>query len=135
MITQQENQPSSTRIYPLSNNLKHCAHIGDAVWELYVREIIIDYTQSQKEMHRLSVKFVKAAAQAQFMRELETHLTETELELAKRARNLPLGVSKKSDPAIHSAATAFEALIGHLHLNDKLRLQEILGILKSNNMP
>jgi len=119
----------------MSDNLKHCAHIGDAVWELFVREIVIGYTQNQKELHRLSVKYVKAVSQAQFMRDIEPHLTETELELAKRARNLPLGVSKKSDPAIHTTATAFEALIGHFYLNNKPRLQEILGILKTKIAP
>ncbi len=116
-------------------NLKHCAHIGDAVWELFVREIIINYTQNQKQLHRFNVKFVNAAAQAQFMRDIEPHLTPEELELAKRARNLPLGANKKSDPAIHSAATAFEAVIGYLHLNNKPRLQEILGILKPGITP
>ena len=127
----------------MSNNLKHCAnarppaslpqcaHVGDAVWELFVREITITLTQNQTQLHRLTVKFVNATSQAQFMRDLEPYLTPEELELAKRARNLPLGVSKKSDPQTHTLATAFEALIGHLHLNDKNRLQEILGILKS----
>ena len=114
----------------MNDNLKHCAHIGDAVWELFVREIVIGYSQSQKELHKLSVKFVNASAQARFMREIEPHLTAEELEFARRARNLPLGVSKKSDPAVHSTATAFEALIGYFYLNDKGRLQEITGMLK-----
>ncbi len=114
----------------MSDNLKHCAHIGDAVWELFVREIIITYTQNQKQMHNLGIKFVNAASQAKMMHELETHLTPDEQIIVKRARNLPLGVNKKNDPANHSAATAFEAFIGYLYLNNKTRLQEILGILR-----
>lgn len=119
----------------MSTDLKHCAHIGDAVWDLFVREIIIEHAKNQKQLHSLTVRFVNANFQAKMIRELEEYLIPDELEFAKRARNLPLGVNKKSDPAAHSNATAFEALIGHFYLNDKTRLQEILGILKDKIKP
>ena len=48
----------------MNYNLKHYAYIGDCVWELFVREIVITKTQKQDVMHKLSTKFVNAQAQA-----------------------------------------------------------------------
>ena len=110
----------------MNTNLKHCAHIGDAVWELFVREHAIKHGSNQKQLHNLTVKFVNAPFQAELMMELEPHLTEEELEIARRARNLPLNVNKKSNPQIHAAATSFETLIGYFYFNNKSRLNEVL---------
>ena len=113
-------------------NLKHYAYIGDCVWELFVREIVINKTQKQDLMHKMSTKFVNAQAQADILETIINKLTDEELEIQKRGRNLKITINKKSNPKIHSLATSFEVLIGYWYLNDKNRLNEILEIIKKN---
>ena len=116
----------------MNYNLKHYAYIGDCVFELFIREIIITKTQKQDLMHKMSTKFVNAQAQADILENILEHLTEEELEIQKRGRNLKISINKKSNPKIHALATSFEVLIGYWYLNDKNRLQEILELIKNN---
>ena len=111
-------------------NLKHYAYIGDCVWELFVRNNVIQKTSVQKQMHKLTTDFVNAASQANFLALIEEKLTETEKEIQKRGRNLKISINKKNNPKIHSLATSFEVLIGYWYLNDKNRLEEMLKFLK-----
>ena len=116
----------------MNYNLKHYAYIGDCVFELFIREIVINKTQKQDMMHKLSTKYVNAQAQADFLEKIIEKLTEEELEIQKRGRNLKITINKKSNPKIHSLATSFEVLIGYWYLNNKARLNEILEILKNS---
>ena len=113
-------------------NLKHYAYIGDCVFELFIREIVISKTQKQDMMHKISTKFVNAQAQADILEKIIEHLTPQELEIQKRGRNLKITINKKSNPKIHALATSFEVLIGYWHLNDKERLNEIFEIIKNS---
>ena len=115
----------------MNYNLKHYAYIGDSVFELFIREIVITKTQKQDLMHKMSTNFVNAQAQADILENIFEHLTEEELELQKRGRNLKISINKKSNPKIHALATSFEVLIGYWYLNDKTRLNEILEIIKA----
>jgi len=119
-------------IYDLAMNfnLKHYAYIGDCVWELFIREIIIQKTQKQDVMHKLTTKYVNAQAQADFLEKIIENLDEEELEIQRRGRNLKITINKKSNPKIHALATSFEVLIGYWYLNNKERLNEIFNILK-----
>lgn len=114
----------------MNYNLKHYAYIGDCVFELFIREIVINKTQKQDMMHKMSTKYVNAQAQADFLEKIIEKLTEEELEIQKRGRNLKITINKKSNPKIHSLATSFEVLIGYWYLNNKTRLQEILDEIK-----
>ena len=116
----------------MNYNLKHYAYIGDCVFELFIREIVITKTQKQDMMHKLSTKYVNAQAQADFLELIIDKLTEVELELQKRGRNLKITINKKSNPKIHALATSFEVLIGYWYLNDKIRLNEILEVIKNS---
>ena len=116
----------------MNYNLKHYAYIGDCVWELFIREIIITKTQKQDLMHKMSTKFVNAQAQADILENIIDKLSEEELEIQKRGRNLKITINKKSNPKIHSLATSFEVLIGYWYLNDKKRLDEIFEIISNN---
>lgn len=105
------------------------AYIGDAVYELYVREHLIRTTNLKPhKLHIETIKFVKASAQAKILYELENFLTEEEKEIVRRGRNqenhhLP----KNVNTAEYSHSTAFEALIGYLYLAKKEeRLEKIL---------
>lgn len=111
-------------------NLKHYAYLGDAVWELFIREICINSANSQKALHNFGIKFANAHFQAFALSELETLMTNEEKEIVRRGRNLKISISKKSNPQTHSLATALEVIIGYLYINNKARLEEIFEIVK-----
>lgn len=71
---------------------------------------------------------VKATQQAELLRQLLPSLTEAELDLVRRARNLKATGFRKVDQASYRQATAFEALLGYLYLTNIARLKEILQI-------
>ena len=105
------------------------AYVGDCVYELYIRTNLVNKTRLKPhKLHIETIKYVKAKAQADLLKEIEGKLTEKEKDIVRRARNsenhhLP----KNADPADYMYATAFEGLIGYLYLTkqDK-RLREIL---------
>ena len=113
-------------------NLKHFAYIGDVVWELFIRELVIKKTASQSKMHKLSIKYVCASKQADILNLITDFLDDSEKEIQKRGRNLKITINKKNNPQIHSLATSFEVVLGYLYLTDKNRLSEILEIIKKN---
>ena len=113
-------------------NLKHYAYIGDCVWELFIRELVIKKTQRQDIMHKLSTKYVCASFQANILDKISDNLNGDELEIQKRGRNLKITINKRNNPQLHALATSFEVLIGYLYLNNKQRLSEIFEIIKSH---
>lgn len=110
-------------------NLRNYAHIGDAVWEVFVRENIIYKTQNSKTMHKLTIERVNGEFQGELLSFLEEFLTDEEKDLVRRARNIPTSSARKIGHAIHSKATAFEVIIGYNYINNKSRLEEIYKIL------
>ncbi len=116
----------------MSFTLKHYAYIGDCVWELFIRNLVIKKTQKQQTMHKLTTKYVCADFQAGVVNLLFQYLNDEEIELQKRGRNLKISINKKSNPKVHSLATSFEVLIGYWHLNNTKRLDEIFNIILPN---
>ncbi len=114
----------------MNYNLKHYAYIGDCVWELFIRELVIKKTQKQDVMHKLSTKYVCASFQADILNLILEKLNDDELEIQKRGRNLKITINKRNNPQIHALATSFEVLIGYLYLNNKQRLNEVLDLIK-----
>ncbi len=110
-------------------NLKNYAYLGDAVWELFVREKTIFQTQNAEKLHKITTDKVKAKAQHDLLMQIQEKLSEDELELMRRSRNLPVPIARKSNQSEYRMATAFEALIGWWYLNDKVRLKEIEELL------
>jgi ribonuclease-3 family protein len=108
-------------------NLRNYAYIGDAVWELFIREKTIRQTENSKILHKITTDKVKASYQAELLHCIEEILTDEEKEIARRARNLPIPIARRSNQAEYRQATAFEALIGWWHEHDKTRLDEILA--------
>ncbi len=111
-------------------NLRNYAYLGDAVWELYIREKTILMTNNAQNLHKLTTNYVKTSFQCKLLHELESELTEEETDLVRRARNLPIPVGRRNMQSEYRQATAFEALIGWWYLNDKQRLEKILDIIK-----
>ena len=112
-------------------NLRNYAHIGDAVWEVFVREKVIYKTQNSKTMHKLTTEKVNGEYQGELLKKLEDILTDEEKELVRRAKNIPTSSARKISHSIHSAATAFEVLIGYNYVNNKNRLKEIYNIIET----
>jgi ribonuclease-3 family protein len=64
------------------------AYVGDAVYELYIRTYLVSTTKlNPHRLHIESIKYVKAAAQANALKELMPELTQEEENIVKRARN------------------------------------------------
>ena len=94
------------------------AYVGDCVYELYIRTKLVDTTKLKPhELHIKSVKYVKAKAQAETLKKLETILTEEEKEIVRRGRHTQTHhIAKNASMQDYMYATAFEALIGYLYL-------------------
>lgn len=103
------------------------AYVGDSVYELYIRTYLSNKTNfNPHRMHVLSIKYVKAEAQANIVKQLE--LSEDEKEIVKRGRNAQNHhLPKHATAEDYMYSTAFEALIGYLFLNKKInRVKEII---------
>ena len=113
------------------------AYIGDAVFEVYVRmHIAKQGAIKPNALHKASINFVCAKAQANILEKIENELTEDELNIVRRGRNANSNtIPKNASVADYKKATAFEALIGYLFLkNDISRLEEIVKFsVKENN--
>ena len=105
------------------------AYIGDSVFELYVREQLINSMHAKpNKLHKEAIKYVKAKAQAEILNKIHDSLTKEEQEIVRRTRNTENHhLPKNAEPEDYMYATAFEGLIGYLYLTaQEERLQEIL---------
>lgn len=105
------------------------AYIGDAVYELFIRNKMLAKGPARTKMlHQEVTARVKASFQAELVRRLENDLSEAELNILKRGRNVKSGHTPDSvDVVTYRYSTAFEALIGYLYLDGKIsRLTELL---------
>lgn len=112
-------------------NIKNYAHIGDAVYEVFIREHTIMMTSNLSKLHKYTVGFVNAQFQTNLLEKLTPHLTEAELELARRARNIPTSSARRINKALHSSATSLEVLIGYNYIHNKARFQELCSLMES----
>ena len=103
--------------------LRNYAYLGDAVWEIFVREYVILKTSSSKMLHKLTTDRVNAVAQKELLEFITPDLTEDEAELVRRARNLSIPVARRSIQHDYRLSTAFETLVGYWFLHDKSRLE------------
>ncbi|MBP3588551.1 MAG: ribonuclease III [Clostridia bacterium] len=94
------------------------AHCGDAVFELLVRTwLCVHGGVKVKQLHRETVRFVSAPAQAARMDRMLPLLTEEEQEFYRRGRNAHVhGVPKNATHEQYSKATGLECLFGSLYL-------------------
>lgn len=109
--------------------LRSLAHLGDAVFELFERERELLASVTVKSMHDQVVSRVNSKEQARLIALLKPNLTEDELDIVRRARNLkPAGFRRNVEQTTLRQATAFEALIGYRFLTDENRLEELLDL-------
>ena len=105
--------------------LRNYAYLGDAVWELYIREQTVEKTSNAKKLHEMTTKLVKASYQAELLRKIAEYLTKEEQELERRGRNLPVPVGRRQIQMEYRQATAFEVLIGWWYRENPARLKEM----------
>ena len=105
------------------------AYIGDSVYELYIRNYLIEKADMKpNKLHKEAIKYVRAQAQAEILQNIESFLSDEEKEIVRRTRNTQNHhLPKNAILADYRYATAFEGLIGYLFLTgQKERLDEIL---------
>ena len=104
------------------------AYVGDAVFELHVRlHVARTLKGNSGDLHRRSIGYVSAAAQARAMQQLLPHLTEQEAAVYRRARNhTSSSMPKNADPVQYRIATGFEGLIGYLYLTGSIERLNVL---------
>lgn len=108
------------------------AYIGDAVYELYVRQKLVEGGLTRgRELHQAATQYVSAASQAERIRAIEAMLSEKEQAVLRRGRNSKGGVLPKNTKALdYRYSTGLEALIGYLYLSGlHQRLDEIMVAL------
>ena len=119
-------------------NVITLAYIGDAVYEVYVREYLIRKGIAKvEELQKESIKYVSAKSQAKILTYLIDNnlLNEVELDVVKRGRNYKrTSHPKNTDIITYKLSSGFEAMIGYLYLNNnKERLDLIIGYILGGN--
>lgn len=120
------------QIKPNTLNPISLAYIGDAVYEILVREhLALRGDRPPEQLHKLAVNFVSAKAQAAATEKLLPILTEEETTAFKRGRNAKVShIPKGASPAHYHNATGFETLFGHLYLTGQTeRMRELFKII------
>ena len=107
------------------------AYIGDAIYELVIRTILVEKGNTQvNKLHQRASKLVKASAQSEIIEKLKPYLTEEEMGIFKRGRNAKsFTMAKNASMSDYRRATGFEALMGHLYLTEQWdRMLELIKI-------
>lgn len=105
------------------------AYIGDAVYEVYIRTMLVINNKTNVNMlHKMSIKYVNAKSQSDIVHRIMDKLTQDEQDVVRRGRNAKSATAPKhADITDYRYATGYEALIGYLYLtNDIERLMFIL---------
>ncbi len=116
-------------------NVITLAYLGDAIYEVYIREKMIKEAPLKVEqLQKKAINYVSAKAQAKILSNLidSNALTEEELDIVKRGRNYKRSSHpKNTDIITYKLSTGFETLIGYLYLSGKkTRLREILELIE-----
>ncbi len=112
-------------------NIISLAYLGDAVYEVYIREKLLSLGNTKvEELQKQAINYVSAKSQCRILNNLLDNniLTNEEIDIVKRGRNYKRASHpKNTDIITYKMSTGFEALIGYLYLdNQKERLEEIL---------
>jgi conserved hypothetical protein len=97
------------------------AYIGDAVYELMIRSILVSRgNRPVNKLNKDATSLVKAAAQSEIVKLISDNLSEEEYTVFKRGRNSsPHTMAKNASMTDYKYATGFEALIGFLYLDNR----------------
>lgn len=97
------------------------AYIGDAIYDLVIRSVVVERAnRSANDLHKKTVRYVKAEAQSAMIQALAEELTDEEEAVYKRGRNAKSHTAaKNASLGDYRKATGFEALIGFLYLTNQ----------------
>ena len=106
------------------------AYIGDAVYDLVIRTIVVERgNKAANVLHKTTVKYVNAAAQAAIIQAVLDVMTEEDLAVYMRGRNAKSNtMAKNASVEDYRKATGMEALIGYLYLSN--RFHRVLELVK-----
>ena len=117
----------------MTDNVLVLAYIGDAIYEVYIREYLINKNIVKVDtLQKEAVKYVSAKSQSSFLQRLidNNFFDETELDIIKRARNHKGNRHpKNTDIITYKHATAFEAIIGYYYLTKNQKLNELINFI------
>lgn len=113
---------------PNELNALTLAYMGDAIYEIYIRMHVISKGGKPNVLHKRTINYVSANAQANIIHLLIPNLNDLEQEIVRRGRNAKsYTVPKNADMINYRYSTGFEALIGYLYLTNQVeRLEEII---------
>ena len=116
-------------------NVITLAYLGDAIYEIYIREKLIEQGIIKvEELQKEATKYVSAKGQAAILTNLLENniLTNEEIEVVKRGRNYKRNSHPKhTDIITYKLSTGFESLIGYLYLSKNIkRLDELLNSIE-----
>ncbi len=106
--------------------------VGDSVYDLLVRQHLVSLANRPvKELNHMKVTLVNCKSQAESAKVIMEYLSEDELDVYKRGRNVKVNsVSKHSSIADYHAATGLEALFGYLYLSGNTdRIKELFMMI------
>ena len=115
-------------------NILSLAYLGDAVYELKVRNYLISTGINKvNKLQKAAMNFVTAKSQAKFVNYFIDNnlLSEVETDYVKRGRNASTySHPKNTDIVTYKWATGFECLFGYLYLdNNNERIDELFNII------
>ena len=108
------------------------AHIGDAVYEILVRTLLISRGETTgTHLHQDTTKLVNAGSQSEAANLLLPILSEEKLSFYRRGRNADVRhIPKNATHAQYSRATGLECLFGALYLlGRRERINELFQII------
>lgn len=112
---------------------KVLAFMGDAVYELYIREYLINKGFCKvNDLQKECVKYVSAERQCYFVERMieDDFLSDNEIDVFKRGRNANSHSSRSTDIVTYKKSTGLESLIGYLYLNKNYeRINEIMNYI------
>lgn len=94
------------------------AFVGDAVYEIYVRTMMLEKSVNAHVLNKRCVKLVNNRTQSALYEVLEPALNDIEAGVLHRGRNAKGIVPKNANTQDYRRATAIEALVGYWYLMD-----------------
>ncbi|WP_373876576.1 Mini-ribonuclease 3 [Paenibacillus spongiae] len=113
------------------------AYIGDAVFELMVRQYLVSLPNHKSHhLHKEATLFVSAKAQKSLLDKWQPLLSEEEADIVRRGRNTKSGTPpKNADPGDYRHATALECLVGYLYYTKQnARLRQLMAVAFENRI-
>lgn len=115
------------------NNVLVLAYIGDAVYEVYIRNYLIKKNIVKVDkLQKEAVKYVSAKSQRVFLEKLinQNFFNQEEIDIIKRSRNHKGNRHpKNTDIITYKYATAFEVIIGYFYLTNNKKLDEMMALI------